>query len=365
MTKHRLAFLVPAHNEEKVIEQTIRALLKLTSKQHIYVVNDGSTDKTQKVATKLVPHVYHLTPNQGKASAMNECIDYYKITKKYQYLMPMDADTIINQNFLDASLPTLDNDPEEKICAVVGKVVGRNQCPFTTYRLWEYEIAQTIHKSAQSKENAIVVCPGCSTIYRTKIFDQIKIPTGTLTEDMDLTFLIHRQNLGRITFVDKAVVVTQDPNRLKDYIKQIDRWYTGFWQCVLKNNIPWGGQMLDLEVALLASEGLFYGLLTLSLLFAAPIILIKNPFLLIIPMLLDLFIFTVPTVALTSYKHKAWNTFKFIPHFYFLRLISSLIFLKSFAKIVLRLDLTMTWHKTTRYDVVKDQKKLWLNPSIQ
>lgn len=360
----KIAFLVPAHNEEQVIKLTIEALLRIASKQDIYVVNDGSSDLTGDVASSLVPNVLNLYPNVGKATAMNQAITHYKLFKKYQYLMPMDADTIISQNFLDETLPILDQDKVKKITCVVGKVVGQGICPYTSYRLWEYEISQTIHKKAQSLENAIIVCPGCATIFRAEIFAKVKIPTGTITEDMDLTFLIHRLNLGQIKFIDKAIVITQDPRSIRDYLGQIDRWYTGFWQCVQKHNIPWGGQMLDMEVTILASEGIFYGLLSIFFIIFTPFIFLKQPHLIFLPLLLDLCLFVIPTVLLTSFRHNAWKIIKYIPMFYLLRFLGSLYFLKSFFKIVLGVR-SLKWNKATRYDVNPVTQKLWLNHSIR
>ena len=351
MTKNKIAFLVPAHNEEKVISSTLESLLKITDKKHIYVVDDGSQDQTLEIAKLYTQNVLSLNPNQGKASAMNSLIKEFKLVKNYQYLMPMDADTQVEVGIQDAVLPIFEADKNKKIACIVGKVVGKNKNWITNFRIWEYEVAQTIHKAAQSKTNTIIVCPGCATIYRTEIFKKVQIPEGTLTEDMDLTFLIHRQNLGQIVYTSKFKVITQDPNTLTDFLKQIDRWYTGFWQCVLKHNIPWEGQKLDAEVALLAAEGLFNGVLVIILLFLIPKAIQINSQVLLFPLFLDLFLFMIPTLLYTLIRHKTWKIYLYIFHFYFLRLLTSLIFLKTFFKVVFYFDLKMGWNKAQRYQV--------------
>lgn len=351
LPERRIAMLVPAHNEERVIGETLQSLLELVPAEDIFVVNDGSSDQTEVIAKQYTQNVLTLLPNRGKATAMNMCIEHFALSSRYEYVLPMDADTKVTSKFLDATLPVLDNDTKKEVCAVVGKVIGRNRSWVTTFRLWEYEVAQTIHKAAQSRENAIIVCPGCATVYRASIFNHVAIPLGTLTEDMDFTFLIHRKKLGKIVYIGRAVVVTQDPLTLRDLVKQIDRWYTGFWQCVSKHNIPWGGQMLDLEVAMLATEGIFNGLLVVSLLILIPIALIKHPSVLLIPFLMDLCFFMIPTMILTAIRHKSWKIFFFIPNFYVARMASCIVFLKSFAKTILGFDLGMGWNKATRYQV--------------
>src|SRR3989304_10274351 len=111
------------------------------------------------------------------------------------------------------------NGKKEAICCV-GRVMSRKYNFISEYRMWEYEVAQSIHKNAQALINSIIVCPGCSTIYQAKLFKKIKIPTGTLAEDMDLTFTIYRKKLGRIIFLNSAGILTQDPKTLKDLLKQ-------------------------------------------------------------------------------------------------------------------------------------------------
>jgi poly-beta-1,6-N-acetyl-D-glucosamine synthase len=207
----KIAFLVPGVNEEKVIAETLTTLLAIADAKDIYVVSDGSRDSTVEIAKKFTANVLDLQPNRGKAGAMNYAIEYFNLANNYEFLMPIDADTKVTADFLKSALPVLEKDTDRKITAVVGKVLGSNRSWVTTFRLWEYEVAQSIHKAAQSIENAIVVCPGVATVYRAEIFQKIKFPYGTMTEDMDLTFQIHRKKLGKIVYVGEAVVITQDP----------------------------------------------------------------------------------------------------------------------------------------------------------
>lgn len=349
--KRRLAMIVPAHNEENVIASTLESLLGLVDAADIYVVDDGSTDDTVMIAEAKVSNVLALNPNVGKATAVNTVIRHFDLANRYEYILPMDADTTVTRDFLTHALPILDNDTDRSIVCVVGKVVGRSSNWVTTYRLWEYEVTQRIHKAAQSAERAIMVSPGCSTVYRADLYNKVQVPTGTLTEDMDLTFLIHRLSLGRIVYCDKARVITQDPRALRDLMKQIDRWYTGFWQCVAKHNIPWGGQMLDFEVGLQATEGLFNGLLVFAFLFLIPFALIFHPAVLIVPLVFDLLFFILPTFALVIYEHRVWKIFAYIPMFYLTRFLACFMFFKSFAKVAFGSDQRMKWFKATRYKV--------------
>lgn len=362
--KKTVAIIVPAYNEETVLANTLSSLVQLEKDADIFVVDDRSTDKTAEIAKRFTSNVHTVTKGKGKANALNAGIETFKLIEKYKYIMPVDADTVISSNFLDNVIPIFEADKKENIVCVIGKVVGQNHRWVTSYRMWEYEITQSIHKSAQSILNAIIVCPGPSTIYRSGIFKKIKIPTDTVTEDMDLTFTIHRKKLGKIEYCPKAKVYTQDPKTIKDFVKQVDRWYRGFWQCVFKHNIPWGEQMLDLEVAFLASEGLFNGVLVAALVVLVPLSIVNGSTVFAIPLAIDAFLFLLPTLIITALKNKSWSIFKYIPQFYFLRILTSLIFLRSFFRAIFisKLGIYKKW-STTRYEIREEEA--WARLSVQ
>lgn len=349
MEKRKLAVIVPAYNEAEVLERTLESLIEVIQSQDIYIVSDGSSDHTIWKARSFTPNVLEIKVNVGKAQAMNEAIRHFKLVDNYEYIMPMDADTKITKQFIEYALPVLDKDIEKKNICVVGKVTGRTHNKITLYRMWEYEIAQTIHKAAQAKENALIVCPGCATVYRSELFKSIEIPSGTMTEDMDLTFYIHRKRLGKIAYEPRALVITQDPHTIHDYIAQLQRWYIGFWQCLIKHNVPWEGQTLDLEVAALAVEGLFNGLLMVFMIILIPIVLVIKPILLVPPFLIDLCFFFLPSLMLLKVRKRLRLIVRYLYYFYFMRLISSYIFLLSFIKVIFAVDYRMGWKKVARY----------------
>jgi glycosyltransferase involved in cell wall biosynthesis len=68
--------VIPAYNEEDIIEETILALQSLKEIDKILVVNDGSTDATEEAARRRGVQVINLTPNQGKGAALNAAIPY-------------------------------------------------------------------------------------------------------------------------------------------------------------------------------------------------------------------------------------------------------------------------------------------------
>lgn len=344
--KKSVAVLVPANNEEYVIAKTLEAVLKLVPGKNIYVVDDGSRDLTYKIAKKYTKNVLKTT-NRGKAHALNIGIKYFDLTKKYKYIFFMDADTKPKADFLDKAIKHFKNDPKKRINCVIGRVKVLDKNWISKYRQWEYQVSHLIHKKAQQRMGSILVTPGCATIYRSLIFNKLKFPSGTLTEDMDFTFLMHRSGFNKMVFENDAIVYTLDPHTIKEFTKQLNRWYTGFWQVVRKHDIPWQGQMLDFEVTILATEGLFNGILMIFFFISIiDLLFFGGISIFIAPLLFDLFMFFIPSLVWSMVVDKDYTRIFYTPHFYFLRFLSSILFLKSFFDGFLSPEKEYVWNSS-------------------
>ncbi|MCL5432695.1 MAG: glycosyltransferase family 2 protein [Patescibacteria group bacterium] len=329
--KSLVAVLIPANNEEHVIAKTLKAILKIVPSKDIYVVDDGSLDKTSKIARRYTKKILMTKQNRGKANALNSGIKFFKLSDRYEYIFFIDADSKPKRDFIIKTFKHLRKDKYKEISCVIGRIKASGNNWISKYRQWEYQISYLIHKKAQEHMGSILVTPGCATIYRSSVFKKLKFPKGTLTEDMDLTFLMHRSGLNKMVFENKAIVYTWDPQNVKEFMMQINRWYTGFWQVVRKHNIPWQGQILDLEVTILALEGLYNGFLVIF--FAISFISLSmngKISIVVFPLLFDFFFFFLPSLIWSIYYDKNYSRILYIPHFYFLRFLSSAIFLKSF-----------------------------------
>lgn len=68
MRKNKIFLVIPAHNEEKHIKSVLTKAI--TSGHPIILVDDGSTDKTFKVAKSLIKSVVRHEVNLGKGAAL-------------------------------------------------------------------------------------------------------------------------------------------------------------------------------------------------------------------------------------------------------------------------------------------------------
>ncbi|RKZ25374.1 glycosyltransferase family 2 protein [bacterium] len=65
----RFCILIPAYNEEKKIEKTLRKVMEYVPPEDILVVDDGSRDRTREIAEKLGVNVVSHEKNMGKGMA--------------------------------------------------------------------------------------------------------------------------------------------------------------------------------------------------------------------------------------------------------------------------------------------------------
>jgi biofilm PGA synthesis N-glycosyltransferase PgaC len=338
MRKHNLCVIVPAYNEEKVIEASLIALKAVIGKDHIYVVSDGSRDKTAELARKYVPSVLALRNNRGKATALDLLIKKFKLTERYNYIMFSDADSRLSPDFRDQ----IEQYMLDKPACIVGTVLSDRKGFISAYRTFEYSLSHKLYKNAQNIMRIIAVAPGCASIYRSDILNQLDLSNHTLTEDFDFTIQIHLKKLGSILYAPKAYVVTQDPPTLRDYWRQIMRWYTGTWQNIFIHQLYKPTTAISLELYLLLLDNIAaMSFLLYALIFPNHL---GNFLLATYISLLSVGVFFV---LLT----KEWWALLYSPIFpavYLINLIASPI---SLIRAIVGRNRRLSWHKVARYAV--------------
>ena len=238
-----VAVLMAAHNEETVIEESLAAIAKIVPSSNIYVVSDGSKDRTVELALRQGVHVMETPANVGKACALEAGIKSFRLVEGFPVLLLLDADTRLDPSYFDEALP-LFGDPE--VVAIAGCAhshwrwsgVSMAGMVLTAHRSRVYALVQRLLKFGQTwrPTNATHIVPGFASLYRTRVLPHIDISRpGLVIEDFNMTFEVYRKRLGKVGFSLRARAVTQDPDRFRDYVRQTKRWALGFWQTVRLN----------------------------------------------------------------------------------------------------------------------------------
>ena len=240
-----IAVIIPAHNEELVITDCIKALKQSFKKKQIYVASDGSADKTYTQAWTQRVNVLAINPGVGKAKAIVRLINRYNLFKKYKFIFIVDADTKIDKNFAKNALKLFE-DRQIKVVFCTARIhwpshiLPKLGLYFVAYRERLNRMLQFffIYGQTWKYTNVPYVIPGFATIYRSQTLKKLEIDTpGLLIEDFNLAFQFHKKRLGKIGYSPALIGWDQHPDNLVDYWKQVRRWNIGFFQTVKKNGV--------------------------------------------------------------------------------------------------------------------------------
>ncbi|MBV1689391.1 glycosyltransferase [Novosphingobium sp. G106] len=229
-----VSVLIPAFNEEMVIETSVRRILQSQGPRvEVIVIDDGSADQTSAIVRRafgIDPRVTLLTiENGGKARALNHGL---RIAKG-DVVIALDADTQFEPDTI-AKLARWFADPA--IGAVAGNAkIGNRINLVTRWQAVEYITAQGLERRALSALDAITVVPGAVGAWRRTALDMVGgYPADTLAEDQDLTIAIQRAGWKVACDVD-AIAWTEAPETFRALFKQRYRWAFGTLQCLWKH----------------------------------------------------------------------------------------------------------------------------------
>ncbi len=236
--KPRVAVLIPAYNEEKVIERTVRAALNSTYPNlRVIVIDDGSKDRTLEVAREAFKaeaaagKVLILgKKNSGKAEALNYGIEHIGDAELF---VGIDADTIIASDAIARLVPHFIN---PKVGAIAGNAkVGNRVNLWTRWQALEYITSQNFERRALDVLGAVSVVPGAIGAWRVSAVREAGgYHIDTVAEDADLTMALLR--LGyRVEYEDMALAYTEAPTNANGLMRQRFRWSFGILQAVYKH----------------------------------------------------------------------------------------------------------------------------------
>ena len=270
-----ISVLIPAHDEEATIVETVRSLLMINySEFEIIVINDGSNDRTLRtlidayelrrmdrpykraIPTADVRAVYgsmahpNLTvvdkEKGGKADALNAGINL----SRYPLFCSIDADSVIEDNALLRVVKPFLEKPQETIAAG-GIVRIVNGCEVRDGRVTrialsdralpilqvvEYLRAFLTGRVGWSNLQSLLIISGAFGIYKKQEVIEIGGYThDTDTEDLELVVRLHEhmhrlKRKYRVVFVPDPVCWTESPETLKILARQRNRWHRGLLQ---------------------------------------------------------------------------------------------------------------------------------------
>lgn len=329
--RKNIALLIPAHNESLVLADTINSAIAANlSPEHIYVVDDNSSDGTARIARSILPRENVCRVRRsGKGLAIQKAAKKFALTQKYRWIHVADADG----QFAPDYFRVLRRDLRVKNAAATGYIRSLQGSFVGQYRVFEYTLGMEIHRRVQAPLGVIPIIPGPTSCFRWDVFDQLNFSAETLTEDFDVTMQIYRQKLGKIQFIPAAKAFTQDPLNLKDFITQVTRWNRGILQVMNLHKSFRRISTIDIYLKYqLAQNLLFFVNFFVWIPYMA--FFRFGPAALAVAFLYDVGITLILTLF-AAVKAKRYDILGAFPFIYLLRWISLLVFLKSFIEVII------------------------------
>ncbi len=227
-----ISFLIPAYNEEQIVWECIesidRAAAKYGGKTEIVIVNDGSTDNTEKVVLDSINKLTHAhgkifnIPNSGKGFAL----DYGLKRVSGEIVFRIDADSLIDK---DAIGPLVEHF-EDPLVGSVSALAFPLEATTILGRAQNVLFASYLYiKRAQEVFDSIIVQPGTSTAFRKDAL--LKIGGWVLNqfgEDGEISNRMARFGY-RSEIEQRSIVYSDSPQTLKTFIAQRSRWGIAYY----------------------------------------------------------------------------------------------------------------------------------------
>jgi len=235
-----VSILIPAHNEEKVIGRILQRLAELTypkEKTQIVIIDDGSTDKTGKIAEEysklydyVVIHRNEKEGAKGKAAALNAGLKH----TNGEIIFCFDADYCPQKDILE-KLTKEFADP--KVGAVQGRIVVLNEPQNIVTRLVALERIGGYRVDQIARDHLELITQFGGTVggFRRSLIEQLGgWDESILAEDTDLTFRVYLAGY-KIRYVCDAECYEEAVESWHAYWKQRYRWAKGHMQCAFRH----------------------------------------------------------------------------------------------------------------------------------
>jgi cellulose synthase/poly-beta-1,6-N-acetylglucosamine synthase-like glycosyltransferase len=234
-----VSLLIPAHNEEAVIERCLRSVLQSNYSQlQIIVIDDASTDTTAATVRRFIrAHPQHnlrlvrKRKNAGKGEALNYALRRYA---KGELIMTLDADSILLHDTVSNAVLYF-HDPD--IVGVAANVhIIEEWTLLGMLQKFEHMIGYR-SKKVYSLCNCEFVVGGVASTYRMASIRKIGFyDTTTQTEDIGLSIKVVNEGNRRnkVIYGADVVAATEGVLTLRALMKQRYRWKYGSLQNIVK-----------------------------------------------------------------------------------------------------------------------------------
>lgn len=234
--------MIPAHNEETVITNTVENILQMNyTNFDVIVIDDRSTDNTASVIKNLEQKYEKVTALirskdafPGKSAVLN---DAFKIAKG-EAILVFDADATVEPDFLSKLIPYLE--PKDVGAVQARKVIrNKNQNLLTRCQNNEYTMDTHFQVGRDSVKGAVELRGNGELIKRQALEDINGWNNYTIVDDLDMSTRLHIKGWD-VRFCPEAIVYEEGIAYIRPLYRQRRRWLEG----TIRRYLEYAGDVL-------------------------------------------------------------------------------------------------------------------------
>lgn len=230
----KVTVLIPAHNEEQMIDSALKAAVAIDYPDYeVVVVDDGSSDGTRAIVENYVVRgqvrLIVKNQNEGKAMALNDAMPCLN----GEIILIMDADAEPEPDILRHLTPHFEH---ARVAAVTGNPRVKNVDTFLArLQLIEFSSIVSLLRRSQRIWGRIMTVSGVVAAFRkSALLDVGGFSPEMPTEDIELTWKLQKR-FWDIRYEPRALVWMTVPSTLSGLISQRRRWSRGLMQVLHKH----------------------------------------------------------------------------------------------------------------------------------
>lgn len=240
-----VSVMIPCHNEECVIGNTVKNILSMDyEKFEVIVIDDRSTDNTASVVKDLetkYPNVKAFIRPQdafpGKSAVLNDAM----VLAKGDAILVFDADATVDPDFLSRLIPELE--PKDVGAVQARKVIRNKDFNFLTRcQNNEYTMDTHFQVGRDSVKGAVELRGNGELIKREALEDIDGWNNFTITDDLDMSTRLHIKGWD-VRFCLDAKVYEEGIAYLWPLFRQRRRWLEG----TIRRYLEYFGEVLKSE----------------------------------------------------------------------------------------------------------------------
>ena len=227
--KPYVTVMIPAHNEEGVITNTVENILAIDYPNfEVIVIDDRSTDNTASVIydlsqkyEKVIAMVREKDAFPGKSAVLN---DAFKVAKG-EAILVFDADATVEPDFLKKLIPHLE--PADVGAVQARKIIRNKDVNFLTRcQNNEYTMDAQLQVGRDAIKGAVELRGNGELIKREALEDIGGWNNYTITDDLDMSTRLHMKGWD-VRFCVDACVYEEGIVYLFPLFRQRRRWLEG------------------------------------------------------------------------------------------------------------------------------------------